>query len=389
MGALYASVAAIVHRAGASPESPRPELACSQPAPRVDSIAGAAIGFLDYMADAPGSSTPDEQLVDLMRGYRVPQGLHVAVRLGLADLLADGPKPVDELARATGCDALALGRMLRALAAEGVFVEVSPFVFGHTTMSQFLRRDHPRSRCPAILFLGAENAVRPWAALEYSVRTGKPAFDHVYGMSKWEYGQQHPEEGALFDRMLAETRADRWEGLVGAWDFSRSKVVVDVGGGYGHVLVRLLQHVPSLHGILYDLPHVTGHAERLAEDAGVRERCKVEGGSFFERVPTGDTYLLSDVLHDWPDAECRSILAACRAGMAPDARLLILEALLVPCDTPKHVVMMDFTMLVEFGGGRQRTIDEHRELLASAELEIERVVPTSKDMSVIVAAPRG
>jgi O-methyltransferase domain len=340
------------------------------------------------MTKPPSSIHPDEQLVDLMRGYRVPQGIHVVVRLGIADLLEDGPKGVAELAQATGCHPQSLGRVLRALAVEGVFVEVAPHVFGHTEMSEFLRRSHPRSRCPAIEFLGAPNAQQPWAALEYSVRTGKPAFDHVYGMTKWEYGQRHPEEGALFDRMLAETRSDRWEALTRAWDFSRSKVVVDVGGGYGHVLVRILESVPSLRGILYDLPHVTSHVERLAHEAGVLDRCQIVGGSFFERVPAGDTYLLSDILHDWPDDESRAILAACRAGMAPDSRLLIMEALLVPCDTPRHVVMMDFTMLVEFGGGRQRTLQEHRELLAAADLEIERVEPTSHDMSVIIATPR-
>lgn len=337
---------------------------------------------------AEDSIPPGDRLVDLMRGYRVPQGLHLVVELGIADLLEEGPRELEALATACGCHAQSLGRMLRALAVEGIFVEVSPYVFGHSAMSEFLRRNHPESRCPAIEFLGAPYAQQPWAALGYSVRTGKPAFDHVHGMSKWEYGQRHPEDGALFDRMLAETRSERWKGLASAWDFSRSKVVVDVGGGYGHVLVQLLQAQPSLHGVLYDLPHVRDPAERFVSEAGVQDRCRFEDGSFFERVPAGDTYLLSDILHDWPDDESRSILSACRASMVAGSRLLIMEALIVPCDTPQHVATMDLTMLVEFGGGRQRTLEEHRELLGSADLEIERVELTAKDLSVIIAVPR-
>lgn len=335
------------------------------------------------------SSSPAEQLVDLMRGYRVPQCLYLVVRLGIAELLEDGPMPVGDLARASDCHAQSLGRTLRALASVGIFVEVEPCVFGHSPMSEYLRENHPSSCCAAVQFLGAPYAQLPWTELEYSVRTGMSAFERVHGMDKWEYGRRHPDDGAIFDRMLAINRADRWEGLASAWDFSQSKVVVDIGGGYGHVLIRGLQKMPTLQGILYDLPHVVSRATKLVEAGGVLDRCRLVGGSFFEHVPVGDIYLLSDVLHDWPDDDARAILQACCASMTSTARLLIMETLLVPCEVPRPVAMMDLTMLVEFGGGRQRTLEELRALLATANLEIERVEGSQPtNMSVLVVKTR-
>lgn len=335
------------------------------------------------------SSPPAEQLVDLMRGYRVPQCLYLVVHLGIAELLEGGPVPIDDLARVTDCHAQSLARTLRALASVGIFVEVEPSVFGHSPMSEYLRQDHPDSCCAAVQFLGAPYAQLPWTELEYSVRTGRSAFERVHGMDKWEYGRRHPDDGAIFDRMLAVNRADRWEGLASAWDFSRSKVVVDIGGGYGHVLIRGLQSMPSLQGILYDLPHVVSRAAELVEAGGVLDRCRLVGGSFFEHVPAGDIYLLSDVLHDWPDDDARAILQACRASMTSTSRLLIMETLLIPCEVSRPVAMMDLTMLVEFGGGRQRTLEEFQELLATADLEIERVERSlPRNMSVLVATTR-
>jgi hypothetical protein len=338
------------------------------------------------MADNDAERSPDTRLLELMRGYRQPRALHLVVELGIAELLRGGAKSADELAQATGSHGPSLARLLRALTSSGVFVETSPGVFAHSPMSELLLRDHPSSRVPSILFLGAAYTLESWAALEHSVRSGESAFQHVHGVSKWEYNQQHPADGAIFDQVMAGARPARIAGLLGGYDFSSSSVVVDVGGGRGQLLVALLARHPALHGVLYDLPAVVREAPPLVAAAGVAGRCKIESGSFLERVPAGDTYVLSDILHDWPDEQCLAILRACRAAVAERGRLLIVEHLLVPGATPAHVAWLDLQMLVEFGEGRQRSADELARLFEATGFRLESVLPTPA-VDIVVAVP--
>jgi hypothetical protein len=338
------------------------------------------------MAASSGYSSPEARLLELMRGYRQPHAIYLAVQLGIADLVRDGPKSAAELAAATGSHVLSLTRLLRALASSGVFVEPAPGVFGHSPMSEFLRRDHPDSRVPSISFLGAPYSMQAWSALAHGVKSGGSAFEHVHGISKWQYNEMHPSEGAIFDQVMAGARPARVAALLAGYDFSASSVVVDVGGGRGQLLAMVLARHVGLRGVLYDLPGVLLGAPELLEAAGVAARCRVEGGSFLERVPVGDTYLLSDILHDWPDAECLAILRACRAAVAPGGRLLVLEYVLVPGATPAHIAWLDLQMLVEFGEGRQRTVDEFRELFQASNFRIESVIATT-DVSIVVAVP--
>lgn len=339
------------------------------------------------MADDHAAKPPDVKLLELMRGYRQPHALHLVVELGIAELLHDGAKSGQQLAQATGSHAGALTRLLRALSSSGVFAEISPGVFAHSPMSELLRRDHPSSRVPSILFLGARYTRESWAALEHSVRSGESAFAHVHGMSKWEYNQQHPTEGAIFDQVMAGARPARIAGLLGAYDFAGSSLVVDVGGGRGQLLAAVLARHPSLRGVLYDLPGVVVDAPPLLAAAGVADRCSIESGSFLERVPAGDTFVLSDILHDWPDEQCLSVLRACRAAVAPGGRVLVVEHVLVPGATPAHVAWLDLQMLIEFGQGRQRSVDELVELFDATGFRLDSVIPTS-DIEIVVAVPR-
>jgi O-methyltransferase domain/Dimerisation domain len=335
---------------------------------------------------SPAVSSPEVTLLELMRGYRQPRALYLAVELGIADLIQNGAKSGEELARATGSNARSLTRLLRALASSGVFVETSPGVFGHSPMSELLRRAHPNSRVPSISFLGASYTLQSWSGLGHSVQSGGSAFEHVHGMSKWQYNQLHPVEGAVFDQVMQGARPARTAALLSGYDFSRSSVVVDVGGGRGQLLVALLDRYPELRGVLYDLPSVVLEASESLVAAGMETRCGVEGGSFLERVPVGDTYVLSDILHDWPDAQCLAILRACRAAMSPEGRLLVVEYILVPGATPPHIAWLDLQMMVEFGEGRQRSVDEFRMLFEATGFRLESVVPTS-DVDIVVAIP--
>jgi hypothetical protein len=342
------------------------------------------------MADLTRSTEvtpPSEQaaMQSLLNGYRVTQLLYVAVQLGIADRLADGPQAVQELAATVGTQADALYRALRALASLGVFREVAPQRFALTPLADLLRADHPHSLCATVLFQGAE-PYRAWGDLLYSLRTGAPAFEHVYGMPHFDYLAQHAEANAVFNRTMSENTARSVTAVVSAYAFPPTGVVVDVGGGHGAFLAAVLQAHPGLHGVLFDRPDVVEGAAPTLEAAGVAARCTRVGGDFFAPpLPTGDLYLLRQVIHDWDDARSIAILRHCALAMAREGKVLVIESLIPPGNMPSLVKFLDLQMLVMLGG-RQRTEEEYRQVYAAAGLRLMHVIPTASPFSIVEGA---
>jgi ubiquinone/menaquinone biosynthesis C-methylase UbiE len=326
-----------------------------------------------------------DRLFLLIQGFRVSRMIRVAAQLGLADLLADGPKTAEELASAVDCDAPSLNRMLRALASLGVFARHEDGHFALTPLSQLLRDGVPSSlRSFALHFTeGEEHEV--WYDLLYSMRTGEPAFPHRYGAGFFDYLASHPESAAAFNARMTGRVGASAAAVARAYDFSSSRLVLDVGGGHGAVLRAVLAAHPHLRGILFDLPDVVEGARRELAAAGLVERCDLVGGSFFDRLPDGaDTAILCDILHDWDDEHCRQILATCRRALPAGGRLLLVEAVMPPDNTPFRVAALDLHMLLLFGA-RQRTEVEFRALLAEAGFALERIIPTSAPRDIVVA----
>jgi hypothetical protein len=318
---------------------------------------------------------------------RVPM-LTVAAQLGIADLLADGPRPVGELAQATATHAPSLHRLLRALAALGVFTEDRDGRYGLAPMGACLRRDAPRSLHATALWAGAPWRWASWGDLLYSVQTGQPAFDRIHGMNIWEYFDAKPEVGAIFNQHLAAVRPERHAAVVAAYDFSAIGTLVDVGGGYGQLLAAVLRAYPDLRAILFDLPSAVSQARTTLASAGVSERCEVAGGDMFTaELPRGDAYVLSNVIHDWGDDQSDAILQNCRKATSDDARLLLIEQVVTQDSTPVSTLLNDINMLVSQPGGRQRTESEFREMLSRAGFRLTRVIPTAGDASILECAP--
>jgi hypothetical protein len=342
-------------------------------------------------AAAP-SPTPAEALAHLLYLFRVSRVAQVAAKLDLADLLRDGPRAPADLVAATGTDADALRRLLRALAGFGVFAEDGAGRFGLTPLAEPLCSDAPGGslRDFAIL-LGEPESWRAWGALEHSVRTGRPAFEHVFDQPLFDYLAANPGPARLFDAAMASRSAREAAAFVAAYDLSGlTGTVVDVGGGRGTLLAAVLRANPALSGVLFDLPHVAEAAREALAAAGLAARCRIETGDFFERVPAGgEAYLLHKVIHDWDDARAGRILAHCRAAMPPrgGGRLLLLEAVVPPGNAPHMAKLLDLSMLV-WPGGRERDEAEYRALLAAAGFALARVVPTaSPAVSVVEAVP--
>ncbi len=331
------------------------------------------------------TEAPRQALTRLLMGQVVAQAIAVAADLAVADLLVDGPRGGKDLAAATGTDPLALARLLRALAGVGVFAEVEPGRFGLTPPADCLREDRPDSGRPAAILYGEEYR-RALDGLLWSVRTGAPAFDQIHGLPFFAYLGQRPEVGARFDRNMAGRHGARNAAVAAAYDFSSIARLVEVGGGEGQLLRAVLGAYAGPRGVLFDLPAVIERARRQAGPVG-GDRLDFDAGDMFEGVTAGaDGYLLASVLHDWDDERALAILRNVRRAIAPGGRLLLVEEVLPGGTEPSPARLLDLLMLV-LPGGRERTIDEFRGLLAGAGFALTGVVPTGAGASVIEARP--
>ena len=306
---------------------------------------------------------------------------------GVPDLLDVGAMPVAAIAKKTGLDRLSLTRVLRALTAVGVFHEPTPDTFENNEVSR-LFRNQPGGLYHWTLFVTTEHFFKTALALGHSVETGEGAFEVAHDQKPWDFLREHPEESMHFNLGLAEIRKDEQGQIAKAYDWSGVGTVVDVGGGAGHLLAASLGQNPSMKGILFDRPDVLGDANSTLGGLGVRDRCELVGGSFFEPIKVAaDRWVLSQILHDWSDAECTEILKQCRAAMRPDDRLLVVEMVPVPGKPNPAVSMVDVMMLMFFGEARQRTVAEYKTLFDATGFEMVRELPTGTDFSIVEARP--
>lgn len=320
-----------------------------------------------------------------MEGYQVSQAIHVAAALGLADLLADGPRTAEDLAALSDSHPPSLYRLLRALASVDVLHEDDERRFALTDLGDCLRSDAPEPVAGWAEYIGRPYRWESWAHLIHSVRTGENAFRHAHGVDVWEYWSRAPEEGAIFDRAMTDGSLATNRALLDAYDFGRFATVVDVGGGQGAFLAALLAQHPATRGVLFDQGQVVEAAGELLRSAGVAGRCQVVAGSFFDSVPAGgDAYVLQGVLHDWNDDEAAAVLRVCRRAAARDAALLVLERELGAPNENRDAKFSDLNMLVG-PGGRERTLAEYAELLAASGFELRGMTPSRSGIDIIEA----
>lgn len=360
------------------------------PAPNPASDDGIASGPQRDDAEPVQGFSPAGQLLHLMSGYWVSQALHTAAELGLADAVGRKPRDVDALAQALDCDADALYRLLRALASVGVFTEAAPRAFATTPMAVLLRRDMPGNLRDFCRFQGARWHWQSWGDLVGTVRSGIPAIRRELGATDcFDYLASHPEEAATFDAAMSGYAARVHAAIVDEGGFDDARLIVDVGGGRGELLARLLEAVPAARGIVLDRAPVVAGATQTFARFGVQARAQAVAGDFFDEVPAGgDLYLLSNILHDWPDAQAIALLRRIRAAMADRARVLIVEHVIAPGDAADPGKLVDLEMMV-IAGGRERTEAEFRRLADAAGLHITAIRRTATAACIVEARPPG
>ena len=336
------------------------------------------------------TATPAQALLRQATAFQLSQAIWVAAQLSIADHLQDGPQTVEKLASMSGCHAPALYRLLRALAAFQVFQEVEKGTFALTPRGACLCAGGKESIRDLVLLFAGENFWQTWGALLHSVRTGETAFPHLFGVrNSFEYYARNPGESERMNHAMTAGSVAIASAVVAACDFSPARTAADIGGGHGTLIASALKANPGLRGILFDFEDVVAGAVDTLDRAGVAARCDVVAGDMFASVPAGcDIYLLSRVINICDDAQAVAVLGNCRAAMAADARVVLIERVLpdVPEPTPmiQSKVMSDLTMLVRTGG-RERTAHEFQALLGQAGLRAARMIATATPVSVIEA----
>ena len=329
--------------------------------------------------------TASEQLRDLVNGFRISQALHVAAVLGISDLLADGALDLESLARAADAEPESLRRLLRALAAVGVYVETDEGGYANSELSEALRTRAPGSVKGWATLIGETYFWNAWGNLLSSTRSGATAFTTLYGTDVWTYRAGDATRTAVFDAAMTELATRMAASIAAAYAFPDHGLVVDIGGGHGALLAGVLAAYPSLSGKVFDLPHVVAGADQALASSPARQRIQAVAGDMFESVPAGgDVYLLKSVLHDWPDEDCESILRVCRTAMSPSSALLIVERLLAGPNEGADTKFSDLNMFV-MTGGRERSEDQFIRLLERSGLQHARTLDTDSPWSLVEA----
>jgi hypothetical protein len=324
--------------------------------------------------------------MQLVGGCFISQAVYVAAKLGVADLVADGPKTAAYLAEKTNTDERSLYRILRALASVGAFAENGEKTFSNTPMTETLRSDHPGSTRDMTIWLGEEPHWRVYGEMLYSVKTGKPAWDKVLREPVFPYlFETNKQLGEIFNRAMTSFSHQSIHGVLAAYNFSNVKTVADIAGGYGHLLAAVLQKYPQANGVLFDLPQVLAGAPRMLDLHGVKDRVELVEGDFFTGVPvTADVYILKHIIHDWYEDKCQQILRNIRDVMPEDGKILIVEAVIPEGNGPHMGKIIDLEMLVS-PGGVERTADEFKRLLEDSGLKLNRIIETPSPMSIVEA----
>jgi hypothetical protein len=322
---------------------------------------------------------------DLIFGAWITQAITAVADLGVADALAGGPLPIDELATRVGANPDALHRLLRLLISRGIFAQRNDGRYQLTPLADVLRSDAPVSMAAMARLIGAPQHREHWSLLTEAIKTGASVYPTLRGKSYFDYMSDEPEFGHLFNDAMTSASGLEIGPVVDACDFTQYRTIVDVAGGHGSLLAAILASAPNAQGVLYDLPDVVAGATPLLEEKRVAERVRLVEGSFFDDVPAGgDAYVLKHIIHDWDDDASVQILRNVRTAATPGAVVLLVESVVPEDDSRSNAKLLDMEMLI-INNGRERTAGEYRRLFDEAGFQMVGVVDTASPCSIIEA----
>jgi len=320
------------------------------------------------------------QLMKFIVGRWISKPIYVAAELGIADMLAEGPKSVEELAQASQSHAPSLYRMMRALASVDIFFETEAKRFELTPLAEYLKTGAMRS---IALMFNSDWSDKAWGYFLDSVKTGITAFEKAHGMSVSDWLEKNPQAAEVFNEANAIKAGSSHRAIVDVYDFSGIHTLTDVGGGLGALMAEILITNPLMAGIVADIPSVIQKTRKMIQTRGIEDRCQAVECNFFKNIPSGsDAYLMSNILHDWPDEQCRIILTNCHRAMQTESKLLVVEMVITPGNEPSDAKLLDLEMLV-ITGGRERTEAEFNNLFVSSGFKLSRIILTKESVCII------
>ncbi|MCO5998811.1 acetylserotonin O-methyltransferase [Actinoallomurus rhizosphaericola] len=321
-------------------------------------------------------------MIQMLGAFQISQALYVVAKLGLSTALVDGPRTVEDLAAATGAKADVIGRIIRVLAPMGVFRTDGGKVES-TALGLTLAEGYPGSVRDAALFW-MESHYAPFGELLHTAMTGENAATHYYGKPFMDWTSSNPAMADIQTRTMASLTHALRAGMFEGYSLPEGNLVADIGGADGSMICQFLAREPDRRGIVFDRPEIVPSARKVLADHGLAGRVSIQSGDFFESVPTADVYILSYVFHDWDDESCLRILQTIKNAAAPGARLVLVESVIPPGDTPHPAKLIDLTMLA-MTTGRERTAGEYERLLAAAGFTMDGIVPSPTMFSFIEA----
>ncbi len=328
----------------------------------------------------PDELPPPVQLMNYIVGKWISKPIYVAAELGIADLLAEGSKSIEELAQASQSHAPFLYRMMRALASVGIFFETKNQRFELTPMAEYLKEGAMKSF--ALLF-NSDWSDKAWGYFLDSVKTGSTAFEMAHGMPVSDWLEKNSGAADVFNEANAIKAAGSHRVIVDAYDFSGIQTLTDVGGGLGVLMAEILMANPLMQGVVADTPAVIQKAKKIIQSRSLTDRCEAVACDFFKEIPAGsDGYLMSNILHDWSDEQCHLILRNCHKAMTLESKLIIVEMVVPPGNQPSIAKLLDLEMMVTTGG-RERTKTEFKSLLESCGFKFARIISTKENICVI------
>lgn len=333
----------------------------------------------------PVQPNPAEQILQLATGYIASISIHIVAKLGIADLLKDGPKSTAHLAAATHTQEDRIYRVLRTLASVGVFTEIGERHFALTPAAETLRSDVQGSIRPLAIWIGDPMHLRVYAEMPHSVQTGSLTFDRVYGKPVFDYFPGDPKQSEVFNNAMTCLSNMVIPAVLEAYDFSGIDTLMDVAGGHGAMLRAILAKYPKMRGIVTDLDHVVQGAKQISENQALAHRCEFLCADFFHEVPAhADAIIMKHIIHDWDDDKAIVILENCRKALSgrKNARILLVESVISKGNTAELGKFIDLEMMT-FTGGRERTEEEFQKLFAAAGMRLNRIVPTKAPLWVV------
>lgn len=320
------------------------------------------------------------QMTQFITAKWISKPIYVVTKLGIAEILSDSPKSIEEIAQRSNSNTANLYRVMRALASFGIFAEIESKTFALTPMAECLKSGAMRSI--ALMFLSDWHD-KAWDKLLHSVQTGEIAFTAAHGIPCFDWFKINHEAAEIYNKANFIKAKVAHSAIIDSYDFTKINTIADIGGGYGGLMIKILEVYPSITGVIADDPFVLQNTKKIINTHGFDERCKTINCDFFKEIPSGyDAYMMSHILHDWNDEQCSIILKNCHKAMRIESKLLIIEMIIPTGNEPSISKLMDLEVLV-MGGGCERTESEFYNLIKSSGFSLDRILPTQENISVI------